>query len=176
MFKKIQWGSLKVWLAFACGTLNLKTFSTGGIPHAGCRQMPAFPTHVKRRWSQFESWKKLQGSCHHSKRPIYAPIHSRYTWFPCTDSTITPSIDLKHDGRCDSPVAPQEKATDPYGNMKALPLLPILGPPNSPTENWKGDWKVTFSYLKEYPTFWLSFSIEILVQVPHLNFFWWLSL
>ena len=124
MFEKIPWGSLKVWLTFACGTLNLKTFSTGGIPHAGCRQMPAFPTHLKRKWSQFESWKKLQGSCHHSKRPIYVPIHSRYTWFPCTDSTVSPSIDAKHDGMCDNAVAPRKKATDPYVNSTgSLTLL-----------------------------------------------------
>ena len=43
------------------------------------------------------------------------PTHSRYTCFPCTDSTVTLRIDSKHDGRCDSPVAPQEKATEPYG-------------------------------------------------------------
>ena len=54
-------------------------------------------------------------------------------------------------------------------------LLPILGP-RSPNRELKGRLEGTFSYLKEYPTFWLSFSIEILVQVPHLNFFWWLSL
>ena len=123
MFEKIPWGSLKVWLTFACGTLNLKTFSTGGIPHAGCRQMPAFPTHLKRKWSQFESWKKLQGSCHHSKRPIYVPIHSRYTWFPCTDSTVSPSIDAKHDGMCDNAVAPRKKATDPYVNSTGSLML-----------------------------------------------------
>ena len=44
------------------------------------------------------------------------PTHSRYTCFPCTDSTVTLRIDSKHDGRCDSPVAPREKATDPYVN------------------------------------------------------------
>ena len=44
------------------------------------------------------------------------PTHSRYTCFPCTDSTVTLRIDSKHDGRCDSPVAPREKATDPSAN------------------------------------------------------------
>ena len=38
--------------------------------------------------------------------------------------TVTPSIDSKHDGKCDSPVAPQEKATDPYANSTvSLTLL-----------------------------------------------------
>ena len=31
---------------------------------------------------------------------------------------VTPRTDLKHDGICDSPVAPQEKATDPCGQHK----------------------------------------------------------
>ena len=51
------------------GLLNLMTFAMGGIPHAGSRQIPAFLSHLKRRWSQLESWEELQGSCHHSKRP-----------------------------------------------------------------------------------------------------------
>ena len=42
------------------------------------------------------------------------PIHSKYNSLPYTDSTVTPRIDSKLDGRCDSPVAPREKATDPY--------------------------------------------------------------
>ena len=42
------------------------------------------------------------------------PIHSKYNSLPYTDSTVTPRIDSKLDGRCDSPVAPLEKATDPY--------------------------------------------------------------
>ena len=44
------------------------------------------------------------------------PIHSRCNGFPCTNSTVNPSIDSKHDGKCESPVSPREKATDPYGN------------------------------------------------------------
>ena len=42
---------------------------------------------------------------------------------------------------------------------KAFPLPTILGPspPPPPMEDWKEDWKVTFSYLKEDPTFWSSF-------------------
>ena len=46
------------------------------------------------------------------------PIYSRYTVFPSTDSTVTPRIDSKHNGRCDSAVAPREKATYPYVNSK----------------------------------------------------------
>ena len=46
------------------------------------------------------------------------PVHSRYTCLPCTDSMVTPRINSKHDGRCDSPAAPREKATDPYVNRQ----------------------------------------------------------
>ena len=44
------------------------------------------------------------------------PFHSRYTCFPCTDSAVTASIDSQHDGNCDSPLEPREKATDPCVN------------------------------------------------------------
>ena len=45
---------------------------------------------------------------------------------------VTPSIDLKHDGRCDNPVARREKATDPYVNSTgSLTLLLQL--------EWKAD-------------------------------------
>ena len=37
---------------------------------------------------------------------------------------VTSRIDSKHHGRCDSPVAPREKATDPYVNLRgSLTLL-----------------------------------------------------
>ena len=43
---------------------------------------------------------------------------------PATDSTVTPRTDSKYHGRCDSPVAPREKATDPYVNLTgSLTLL-----------------------------------------------------
>ena len=43
---------------------------------------------------------------------------------PLTDSTVTLDIVSKHDGRCDSPVAPRLKATDPYVNSTgSLTLL-----------------------------------------------------
>ena len=58
-----------------------------------------------------------------TKEP-HVSIHSRETWFPCNDSTDMPSINSKHDGRCDSPVAPWEKAIDPYVNSTgSLTLL-----------------------------------------------------
>ena len=44
------------------------------------------------------------------------PVLSRNTRFSCTDSTVTPSIESQQDGMCDSPVAPREKANDPYVN------------------------------------------------------------
>ena len=34
----------------------------------------------------------------------------------CTDLAVTPSINSKHDGNCDSLVSPQEQATVPYVN------------------------------------------------------------
>ena len=52
-------------------------------------------------------------------------ILSRYTRFPCTDSTVTPNIDSQHDGTCDSPVAPRKKATDHYVNSTASLTLPL---------------------------------------------------
>ena len=55
------------------------------------------------------------------------PIHSRYNGFPCTDSTVTLRIDSQHDGMCESPVAPREKATDPY--VISTGSLPVLLPP-----------------------------------------------
>ena len=51
-------------------------------------------------------------------------IHSTYNRFPCTDSTVTPSIDSQHYGTCDSPLAPRERDTDLYvklrGNLRLL--------------------------------------------------------
>ena len=44
------------------------------------------------------------------------PTHSRFTGFPCTDYSVTLSIDSKHDGTCDSIVTPRGKATDSYVN------------------------------------------------------------
>ena len=55
------------------------------------------------------------------------PMPSSYTSLPCTALTVTPRIDSKHDGRCDSPVAPQKKAIDPYANLTgSLTLLSKL--------------------------------------------------
>ena len=43
---------------------------------------------------------------------------------PTADSMVTPRTDSKHDCVCDSPVAPGEKATDPYVNpRRSLALL-----------------------------------------------------
>ena len=46
------------------------------------------------------------------------PFHSRYTRLPCTDTTVTLRTNSKHEGRCDSTVAPREKATDIYVNPR----------------------------------------------------------
>ena len=52
------------------------------------------------------------------------PMHSRYTSLPCTDSTVVRRTDSKHDGRCDNPKTPEEKAPVPYdhttGSLKLL--------------------------------------------------------
>ena len=56
------------------------------------------------------------------------PVHSRHTWLPCTDSTVTLMNDSEHDGRCDSPVAPREKASNPYGQ----PYSARVQPPQDP--------------------------------------------
>ena len=54
-------------------------------------------------------------------------MQSRYTWFACIDETVTPSINSQHDGMCDSPVAPQEKATNHNVNTTgSLTLLSQL--------------------------------------------------
>ena len=54
------------------------------------------------------------------------PIHSRYTGFLGTHSTVTPSINSTHDLRCGSPVAPREKDRDPYVNSTgSLTLLQV---------------------------------------------------
>ena len=51
------------------------------------------------------------------------PMHSGHTGLPCTDSTVTPRINSKHNGKCDSPVAPQEKVNDPYVNPTGSLIL-----------------------------------------------------
>ena len=52
------------------------------------------------------------------------PFHSRYRRLPCTDTMVTLRIDSKHDGTCDSPVAPLEKAKDP--NVNSTGSLTLL--------------------------------------------------
>ena len=47
------------------------------------------------------------------------------SWIACTDSTVTPRIYSKHEGRCDSRVAPQAKAPDRYVNSTGS-LTPVL--------------------------------------------------
>ena len=51
------------------------------------------------------------------------PMHSRYSLLPCTDLTVTPRISSKHDGRFYSPVAPGDKATNPYVNPTGILTL-----------------------------------------------------
>ena len=85
--------------------------------------IPVFLSHLKRRRSPLESREELQGSCHHSKRPR-CPNPLQIHLIPLHCGTVTHSINTKYDGSCDSPVAPQEKAIDPYINSTgSLPLL-----------------------------------------------------
>ena len=112
--------------------------------HHNSRRAPFFPLHLEMRVhcpasSRKESWRSrrisrggslnlkvkrnAKGRAIMPKDP-YVPIHSRYTSFPCTDSTVTSSIDSKHSDMCDSPVAPREKAVDSYVNSTgSLTLL-----------------------------------------------------
>ena len=41
--------------------------------------------------------------------------------------------------------------------LDRTPFAAYFGTPPHPMEDWKGDWKVNFSYLKEDPSFWSSF-------------------
>ena len=43
-----------------------------------------------------------------------------------TDATVTPRTNSKHDGKCDSPVAPREKATNPHGQPDRMPDTAFL--------------------------------------------------
>ena len=98
----------------------------GPFPCFVGKGIPAFSSHLKMRQSKLDTKKQLQGSCHHYKRPQY-PNPLQIHQLPCIDSMITPRIDSKHDGMCDRPVVPREKATDPFvnstGSMTLLFLL-----------------------------------------------------
>ena len=77
----------------------------GPFPCFVKKGIPVFPLQLKRRRSQLETRDELQGSCHKSKRTL-CPNPLQINEIPCTDSTVTWSIESKHDGRSDSPVAP----------------------------------------------------------------------
>ena len=70
-------------------------------------------------------WRSLVGCSPWGHWVPNVSVHSRGTWFPCSASTVTPSIDSHHGGMCDSPVGkPRGKATDPYVNSTvSLTLL-----------------------------------------------------
>ena len=110
-------------------------------------QDPVFPPHPERR-VRFPAYSRKESQHSHRtsrgghlnltlernsrgratilKHPD-VPMPSSYTSLPCTALTVTPRIDSKHDGRCDSPVAPQKKAIDPYANLTgSLTLLSKL--------------------------------------------------
>ena len=134
-------------LAFAfCQASFLITFATGGIPHTGSWQRRAlvFPSHPEmrvhfpaslgkesrhsRRTSRGDGLKlkverNASGHATIPKDPDFQ-IHCRYTWLTCTDLAVIPNINSKHDGMCDSLVAPRGNATDPYVNSTgSLTLL-----------------------------------------------------
>ena len=134
------------------GLLNLMTFAMGGIPHAGSRQIPAFLSHLKRRWSQLESWEELQGSCHHSKRPrCLSPVqihliplhwldyHAEYrlkTWWPLWQPCGT----SRESHRCLS----QHESTS---------FAAYFGTPKPPNRELKGRLEGHLLLLKRVPNF-----------------------
>ena len=81
--------------------------------------IPAFPPHLKRRWSQREPREELQGSGHHSKRPRCPnPLQIHLTLLHWFDGH--PEDRLKT--RCQ--MWQPEKANNPYVNSTgSLPLL-----------------------------------------------------
>ena len=58
--------------------------------------------------------RNFRGRANISKDPDI-PKHCRYNSL-ATESTVTPRIDSKHDGGCDSPVAHGQKAINPFVN------------------------------------------------------------
>ena len=67
--------------------------------------------------------------------PHVVPLFQKMPMSQCTpdtpdslasDSTVTTRTNSKHDGGCDSPVAPREKATDPYVNPTGSLILLFL--------------------------------------------------
>ena len=100
------------------------------------KRSPGFPSHPERRIcfpasSGKESWRSRRNSreciLHLTLEmnsgvvpPFQMTPMSQWTPdtpdSPATDSTVASRTDSKHDGGCDSPVAPREKATYPYFN------------------------------------------------------------
>ena len=81
----------------------------------------AFLSHLKRRRSPLDSPEELQGSCHHFKRPLMTQFTPDTPDSPALTQWSPSRTDSKHDGKCDSPVVPLEKATDPYGQVDRKP-------------------------------------------------------
>ena len=130
-------GSLTLWM-------QLKNFPDIPVStrkeHRGSRhnsrRAPVFPSHPERRVHFPASSGKESLNSHRTSRggslnlklernyrsrvtiskDPDVPMHSRYSLLPCTDLTVTPRISSKHDGRFYSPVAPGDKATNPYVN------------------------------------------------------------
>ena len=110
------------------------------------KRSPGFPSHPERRIcfpasSGKESWRSRRNSrecilhltLEMNSRvvpPFQMTLMSQWTPdtpdSPATDSTVASRTDSKHDGGCDSPVAPREKATDPYVNPTGSLILLFL--------------------------------------------------
>ena len=59
------------------------------------------------------------------EKTLMSPSTRDKTTFPCNDSNVTPSINSRHEGRTESPVAPLEIVPDPYLNTTGG-LTPLL--------------------------------------------------
>ena len=122
-----------------------------------------FPSHVKRTVSpenssaspgvepQFEKSPMSQSTTDQLDSPAVTPS---------VNSTVTPSVNSKQEGRCDSTVAPREKAPDPHvkstGSLtlhlhmrgkwssvsphETRPDSPVETPeePQNPCQHWRG--------------------------------------
>ena len=103
----------------------------GSFPCVVGKEFPAFPSHLKRRWSPQERREELQGLATIPRVPQMS-VHSRETCFPCTVSTFKPRIDSHYGGTgqpcekapCESFVEkPRGNATDPLFQAKGSGTL-----------------------------------------------------
>ena len=94
----------------------------GSFPCVLGKELPAFPSHLKRRHSPQERREELQGRATFPESPDTS-VHSRETCFPCTASTFKPRTDSHHGGTWVIPVGkPRGKAS--WESLEGKPLIP----------------------------------------------------